>query len=82
MRANLSASLPGLSPCARTPEAKARAGVRLPEDVWFNEPTKEMALRAERYDLNYTLLQFADAVPIFRKEEPDQPDVYDPFVRK
>jgi len=61
---------------------EARAGVKLPEGVWFNEPTKEMTLRAERYDLNYTLLQFADAAPIFRQAEPDQPDVYDRFVRK
>ena len=60
---------------------ESRAGVKLPEGVWFNEPTKEKTLRAERYDLNYTLLQFGDSVPIFREEERDEPDTYDRFVR-
>jgi hypothetical protein len=60
---------------------EARAGVKLPEGVWFNEPTKEMTLRAERYDLNYTLLQFGNSAPIFQEEEKDEPDAYDRFVR-
>jgi IrrE N-terminal-like domain len=60
---------------------EARAGVSLPKGVWFNEPTKELTLRAERYDLNYTLLQFADSIPIFREDEPDEPDTYDRFVQ-
>ena len=60
---------------------EARAGVKLPEGVWFNEPTKEMTLRAERYDLNYTLLQFGNSVPIFHEDERDEPDTYDRFLR-
>lgn len=60
---------------------EARAGVKHPEGVWFNEPTREMTLRAEPYDLNYTLLQFANSAPLFREQEAGEPDVYDRFVR-
>lgn len=59
---------------------EARAGVKHPEGVWFNEPTKEMTLRAEQYDLNYTILQFPNSLPVFRHDEPDEPDTYDRFM--
>jgi hypothetical protein len=60
---------------------EARAGVALPEGIWFNEPAKEMTLRAERYDLNYTLLHFANAAPTYQRDESDEPDTYDRFTR-
>lgn len=59
---------------------EARAGVKHPEGVWFDEPTKEMTLRAEQYDLNYTLLQFADAVSTFWHDDPRELDTYDRFL--
>lgn len=60
---------------------EARAGVSLPAGVWFNEPTKEMTLRTERYDLNYTLLHFANETIMFGYDEVRERDTYDRFAQ-
>lgn len=46
---------------------EARSGIEHPPGVWFDEPATEMSLRAERYDLNYTLLMLGDA-PAFASD--------------
>lgn len=60
---------------------EARGGVSHPAGIWFGEPTKEMTLRAERYDLNYTLLQFPDSHRFFEANEPEEYDTYDHLTR-
>jgi uncharacterized protein DUF955 len=57
----------------------ARTGTDHPAGVWFDEPVKEMTIRSQRYDLNYTLLHFANAVRDFRFAEPHVEDAYDRF---
>jgi hypothetical protein len=74
--------LPQLSMVGRAEfTEEARAGVSHPTGVWFNEPTTELSLRSERYDLNYTLLHFANALPIFGLAERHEPDTYDRFAQ-
>jgi hypothetical protein len=57
----------------------ARTGTDHLAGVWFDEPVKEMTIRSQRYDLNYTLLHFASAGRDFRFAEPHVEDAYDRF---
>jgi hypothetical protein len=61
---------------------EARAGVDHPAGIWFEEPVKEMTLRSETYDLNYTLLHFANELRAFGLAEEHVPDTYDRFLQE
>jgi hypothetical protein len=37
-------------------------GRETPTGVWFDEPVKELSIRAEKYDLNYTLLHLGNDI--------------------
>jgi hypothetical protein len=41
---------------------ETRLGVKHPTGVWFDEPVKELSIRAEKYDLNYTLLHLGNDI--------------------
>lgn len=60
--------------------AEAKSGVDHPAGVWFDEPTRELSFRAEKYDLNYTLLHLGnlDCAPWLT--EPYIEDTYDRFT--
>jgi hypothetical protein len=60
-----------------TPETKA--GVDHPSGIWFNEPVRELSFRAEKYDLNYTLLHFGNIDRGPALAEPHVEDTYDRF---
>ena len=49
---------------------QARCGVDHPACIWFDEPTKELSIRSQRYDLNYTLLHFGSEVQHVGLAEP------------
>jgi hypothetical protein len=59
---------------------ESRAGVSHPSGIWFNEPVKELTLRSQRYDLNYTLLHFANDMPAADFSERIESDTYDRFM--
>jgi hypothetical protein len=61
---------------------EARVGVDHPAGIWFEEPVKEMTLRSETYDLNYTLLHFANELRAFGLAEEHVPDAYDRFLQE
>jgi hypothetical protein len=56
-----------------------RAGVLQPAGVWFNEPAKELSIRSQRYDLNYTLLYLESEMLGVGLAEPHVEDAYDRF---
>jgi hypothetical protein len=70
--------IPALSAVGRGEFSDAtRAGIDQPAGVWFPEPVKELSLRAASYDLDYTLLHFADEVRNFGFDEPPVKDTFD-----
>jgi hypothetical protein len=58
---------------------ETRSGVNHPAGVWFDEPVKELSLRAEKYDLNYTLLHLSNDVQHVGLAERHVEDTYDRF---
>jgi hypothetical protein len=59
---------------------ETRLGVKQPAGMWFDEPAMELSLRSETYDLNYTLLHFANEGRGFGLAEPHVEDVFDRFA--
>lgn len=60
--------------------AETKAGVDHPRGVWFDEPVREHSFRAEKYDLNYTLLHFGNRECGPLLAEPHTEDTYDKFT--
>ncbi len=58
---------------------EARSGMKHPAGVWFDEPVKELSIRAEKYDLNYTLLHLSNDIQHVGLAEPHVEDTYDRF---
>jgi hypothetical protein len=58
---------------------EARCGVQQPTGVWFDEPVKELSIRSQKYDLNYTLLHLSSEVHHVGLAEPHVEDTYDRF---
>lgn len=50
---------------------EVRCGVDHPPGIWFDENARELTIRSERYDLNYTLLHFGDYDQQFLPPEDD-----------
>ncbi len=72
--------VPSLSAVGRAEfNDKARSGVDHPAGVWFDESVKELSIRSQRYDLNYTLLHLRSDVRRVGLAEPHVEDVYDRF---
>jgi IrrE N-terminal-like domain len=63
-----------------TPEV--RAGVDHPTGVWFNERTRELTFRSEKYDTAYTLLHLGAAEPKAWDEGRSLEDTYERFMRR
>ena len=59
---------------------ETRSGVNYPAGIWFDEPVRELSLRSETYDLNYTLLHFGNEGRGFELAEPYVEDAFDRFV--
>jgi len=59
--------------------AETKAGVDHPAGVWFNEPVRELSFRAEKYDLNYTLLHLGNIDRGPWLEESHVEDTYERF---
>lgn len=57
------------------PETKA--GVDHPPGIWFDEPVRELSFRAEKYNLNYTLLHFGNIDRSHHLAEPHVEDTFD-----
>jgi hypothetical protein len=60
--------------------AETKAGVDHLSGVWFDEPVREHSFRAEKYDLNYTLLHLGSRDRGAGFAEPDVEDAYDRFM--
>jgi hypothetical protein len=56
---------------------EVRVGIDHPAGVWFAEPVRELSIRAEAYDLNYTLLHFGNEDRSAWFAEPHEEDTYD-----
>ena len=62
-----------------TPEV--RSGVDHPAGVWFNQASRELSFRSEKYDTAYTLVHLADAEPKSWAEGNPLEDTYERIVR-
>ena len=56
-----------------------RAGVDHPAGIWFDEPVKELSIRSQRYDLNYTLLYLSNDGQHVGFAEPHVEDTFERF---
>lgn len=59
--------------------AETKAGVEHPAGIWFAEPVRELSFRAEKYDLNYTLLHLGNVDRGPWLTEPHVEDSFDRF---
>jgi hypothetical protein len=57
-----------------------RAGTDHVAGVWFDEPVRELSIRSQAYDLNYTLLLFGNEYRNLWLAEPHEEDTYDRFT--
>jgi hypothetical protein len=72
--------VPSLSSVGRAEfNDETRSGVEHPAGIWFDEPVKELSIRSQRYDLNYTLLHLSNDVQHVAVAEPHIEDAYDRF---
>lgn len=80
---NLVFELPAKSIAARREfSEEGRTGIRQESGVWFDEPVVEMCFRSERYDQEFTLLQFeGDGRRAYDYEETEEEDTYDRLSR-
>jgi IrrE N-terminal-like domain len=72
--------VPSLSSVGRADfNDETRSGVNQPAGIWFDEPVKELSIRSQKYDLNYTLLHLSNDIQHVGIVEPHLSDTYDRF---
>jgi hypothetical protein len=72
--------VPSLSSVGRADfNDEVRSGVNLPAGVWFDELVKELSIRSDKYDLNYTLLHLSNDIQHVGIPEPHVEDTFDRF---
>lgn len=59
---------------------ETKAGVDHPAGIWFAEPVRELSFRAEKYDMNYTLLHLGNIGYGPLIAEPHVEDTYERFI--
>jgi hypothetical protein len=62
--------------------SETKAGINHPAGIWFNEPTRELSFRAERYDLNYTLIHLDNIERSSWVPETHVEDTFERFARR
>lgn len=72
--------VPSLSSVGRADfNEEVRSGINQPAGIWFDEPVKELSIRSQKYDLNYTLLHLSNDIQHAGVAEPRFEDTFDRF---